>query len=107
MIYVPNLSDYSCVVVIDKDTIRAYKNTPELNSNVNYDDIYINSHYIHNSGTELITTEPICMTNDVLTDEVYYRNDFPSILLTFVLLAFICFYLPTRLLFKLFRKRGV
>lgn len=106
MIYVPD-STYSCYSVLDSDTVRAYESTPVLDSDVNYRDYFINSHYVYSDGVEHISSLPTCISSQNVTTEVYYRNDFSSILLTFVLLAFICFYLPTRLLFKLFRKKGV
>lgn len=106
MIYVPDLS-YNCYIVYDKDTIRAYKNEPRLVGMNDYVDYFVNSHYLSSEGSENLLTLPTCMSSSSLTNEVYYRNDFPSILLCFVLLAIICFYLPTRLLFKLFKKKGV
>lgn len=105
MIYVPDLS-YNCYIVYDKDTIRAYKNQPRLIGSNDYVDYYVNSHYLSSEGTENLLTLPTCMNSSSLTNEVYYRNDFTSIVLMFVLLAFICFYCPTKLILMLFKKRG-
>lgn len=105
MIYVPNLEDFECFSVLDSKTIRAYENNPTIGNNVYYRDYYVNSHYMYKEGFEIVEKIPICISDDKLTNEVYYRNDFPHILVIFVILAFICFYLPTKLVFKLFRKR--
>ena len=105
MIYVPNLEDYECFVVKDSETIRAYENEPIIGENVSYRDYYINSHYVYSDGLELITNVPICLNSSNLTAEVYYRNDFDSILIIFSLLAIICFYIPTKIVLKMFKKR--
>lgn len=106
MIYVPDLN-FQCYSVIDKDTIRAYYEEPELENIVDYRDYYINSHYIYTDGIEKISVIPQCIESTNLTNEVYYRNDFVIILIMFVLLAFICFYIPTTIFMKLFKKKGV
>lgn len=106
MIYVPDLENYKCFVLQDKDTIRAYENVPLDNSLVNYRDYYVNSHYVYNDSVESIIVAPKCIDISKLTNEVYYRNDFDSILVIFLILVLICFYFPTRLIFLLFKKRG-
>ena len=109
MIYVPN-DTYACYSVLDKDTIRAYHTQPKRASTIDYTDYFINSHYISSEGSETFLTTsslPVCITSQNITSEVYYRNDFPSILLTFILLAIICFLLPTMLILKLFKKKGM
>ena len=106
MIYVPDLN-FQCYSVIDKDTIRAYYETPELGNIVDYRDYFINSHYIYTDGIETISVIPQCIESTNLTNEVYYRNDFVIILIMFVLLSFICFYIPSTIFMKLFKKKGV
>jgi len=103
MIYVPDLENYSCYVVIDSETIRAYKETPVNNLDVNYRDYYVNSHYLFNDGIETFTQSsilPVCLDNSVLTNDIYYRNDLPQILFIFVVFFFFCIFLP----FKLFTR---
>ena len=104
MIYVPDLENYECFVVLDSKTIRAYEEMPVLGELIDYRDYYINSHYIYSDGIELIEKVPVCISEDKLTTESYYRNDLSHILIIFVILAFICFYLPSKLLFRMFRK---
>ena len=109
MIYVPDVS-YPCYSILDTNTIRAYHSQPSRPSTVDYTDYFINSHYISSEGSETFLTSsslPVCISSLNLTNEVYYRNDFDSILIIFIILAFVCFYLPTRLVFKLFKKKGI
>lgn len=105
MIYVPDLN-YACYVVHDKDTIRAYKIEPTQNSQINYRDFFINSNYIFKDGTQIFReTVPVCLDNSILTDSVYYRNDFDRILIIFLILCIFCFYIPIKIFSRIF-KRG-
>lgn len=106
MIYVPN-NEYSCYVIYDSETIRAYKTIPEYEKQIDYVDYYVNSHYMSNDGLETFTissTLPNCIDKSKITSEFYYRNDFTDILIIFVLMAFICLYLPFKLVFRFFKK---
>lgn len=109
MIYLPidDFSSYSCYYVYDKDTIRAYKTTPQNNSSSDYDDYYINSHYLIKSGTQTFgqfSTLPTCMNSTSLTNEIYYRNDMPSILLMFLIICIFAFYIPFNIVKRFFKK---
>lgn len=112
MIYVPDLS-YQCYVIQNADTIRAYKTKPYNPSynqsiNIEYRDYYYSSHYVHQDGTQQFSTYstiPTCLSNDVLTDNFYYRNDFDSILIIVLIVSIFCFYIPLKIFSKLF-KRG-
>lgn len=107
MIYVPDLENYKCFVVRSEDVIRAYEEVPKNNMEVNYRDYYYNSNYLYNDGIQSFstyTTLPTCLDNSVLTTEVYYRNDFDSILVIFICLCLIFFYVPTKILFRFFRR---
>ncbi len=84
MIYLPieDFSTYQYYAVIDKDTIRAYKEVPEINKTIEYTDYYINSHYLEKKGFEMfqetsIIPEQIETTN--LTNVACYRNDLADI----------------------------
>lgn len=106
-IYVPNLENYQCVYVRSNDIIRAYFQKPRNNSTVTYRDYYINSNYIYTDGEQSFsnyTLLPTCLNNTNLTSEVYYRNDFDSILVMFICLCLIFFYIPIKILFRLFRR---
>lgn len=114
MIYVPDLN-YSCYVIVNKDTIRAYTQKPynpgyNNSVNINYRDYYINSNYLYNDSYETFnnyTKLPTCLDSSKLTNEVYYRNDLADILIIFVILALIIIYLPLKIFFRLFKKGGV
>lgn len=107
MIYVPNINDYQCVYVRNDSTIRAYKQLPNYNSTVDYVDYYYNSNYLFTEGQQQFSnyaTLPTCLDNNLLTDNYYYRNDFPSILLMFFIISIFTIYLPFKILFRLIRR---
>lgn len=106
MLYVPNVEDYKCVVIRDSETIRAYKEIPTHNSNIDYDDYYYNSHYISQSGNQQFSqynTFPTCQNTANLTDEIYYRNDLADIFFCILFLS-ILLMIPFKILFRLFRR---
>lgn len=107
MIYVPDLENYKCFVVRNESTIRAYKNIPVNNSDVAYRDYFYNSNYLYQDGVQSFgsySTLPICLDNSNLTNNVYYRNDFDSILIIFLIMCIFCFYLPLKIFVRLFRR---
>lgn len=97
---VDNISDFACYSVYDKDTIRAYKTMPHLDSSSDYIDFYINSHYLEKSGTQRwgswSDSLPSCLSTSVITNDIYYRTDLKDSLLIFVLLVLIIFWIPFR-----------
>lgn len=104
-IYLPN-TDYACYVVRDSNTIRAYETQPRLNTNVDYTDYYVNSHYIYTNGTQQFgqyATLPVCM-GATITDNVFYRNDIADILITFIIIVLVCFYFPYRIISRAFGR---
>lgn len=106
MIYVPNVEDYQCVIVYNNETLRAYTTTPTHNNISNYTDYYVNSHYLQNSGSQQFSqyaSLPNCLNGDILTDNIFYRNDIVSILLLFVLLVVIIGF-PVWIIVKRFFK---
>ncbi len=106
MIYVPDLN-YKCYVVRDSNTIRAYSQTPTRNQDISYRDYFINSNYLYQDGTQNFgnySNLPVCLTNDVLTDNVYYRNDLDSILIVFLIISIFSFYIPIKVFKRLFRR---
>lgn len=107
MIYVPDTS-YSCYVVQSEEVIRAYVQMPSYNTLVDYRDYYIRSDYIYKDGYQQFnqySTLPVCLSKSVLTDEIYYRTDFDSILVIFTILSLFVLYIPLRIFFRFF-KRG-
>lgn len=107
MIYVPDKENYSCFVVRDSNTIRAYKQKPTYNSNIDYRDYYVNSNYMYQDGNQQFSnysTLPVCLNNSELTNNVYYRNDFDSILIIFLILSIFCFLIPLKVFLRFFRR---
>lgn len=106
MIYVPDTS-YSCYVVRSENVIRAYSQMPQNNVTVNYRDYYYNSNYLFNDGEQSFsqyTTLPTCLDNSLITNSPYYRNDFDSILVIFLIMSIFCFYIPLKVFMRLFRR---
>lgn len=106
-IYVPDLENYECFVVQGEGVIRAYEQRPVQNRTINYRDYYINSSYIYRDGDQTFsnfTTLPTCLASNVVTDSVYYRNDFDSILIIFMILCIFCFLIPLKVFMRFFRR---
>ncbi len=109
-IYLPieNISDYKCYSVSDQDTIRAYVQQPQLDSSSQYVDFYINSHYLQKSGVQSWgqwnNTLPVCLSSNNITNEVYYRNDFDSILIIFLVLFIFIICLPYKIMSRAFGR---
>lgn len=87
---VPALNDYSCYVIYDSNTIRAYVDFPHLGNNA-YTDFYISSHYLEKNGVQDITSSvelPQCENINRLTNDYWYRLDLAHIIViaTFILL---------------------
>lgn len=108
MIYVPEDSIYdSCYVVQSQGVIRGYDIYPQNNRSYNYRDYYTDSNYMYRDGSgqwSQYTTLPICLSSDVITNDYYYRNDFASICLIFIIFAIIIIYLPFKLFSRLFGR---
>lgn len=107
MIYVPDMTNYQCFVVRSEEVIRAYKQVPYNNSTIQYRDYYYNSNYLYQDGEQSFsqyTTLPVCLDNSKLTTEVYYRNDFDSILTIFLIMSIFCFLIPIKIFTRLFRR---
>lgn len=107
MIYVPEYTSGNCAYIYNSDVIRVYDSVPQHNTTVPYKDYYIKSSYIYNTGSTTFstyTTLPTCIDSARITTDVYYRNDFDSILIIFVLLVIICFWVPWKIFIRLFRR---
>lgn len=109
-IYLPidKVSDYKCYSVYDKDTIRAYVQQPQLDSTSQYVDFFINSHYLQRTGTQSWgqwnSSLPVCLPSSSITNEVYYRNDFDSILIIFLVLFIFIIALPFKVMSRAFGR---
>lgn len=106
MIYVPS-TNYSCYVVQSEGVIRAYEQTPRNNIDINYRDYFIRSNYIYKDGIQSFgpySSLPVCLDNSQITNSVYYRNDFDSILIIFLIMSIFCFLIPIKIFTRLFRR---
>jgi len=107
MIYVPEKDSYACYVVNSDTTIRAKKNFQNNNYNIDSRDYFFHSNYFYRDGTQTFnqySTLPVCLPSNKITSEVYYRNDFDSILIIFLIMCIFCFYIPLKIFFRLFRR---
>ena len=108
MIYVPEDNVYNkCYVVQGEGVIRGYDRYPNNNSNYNYRDYYINSSYIYREGSgtwSSYSTLPICLDSGNITNSFYYRLDFPSVLVMFLIINIFGIFLPIKIFSKIFRK---
>lgn len=107
MIYVPDKENYKCFVVRSEEVIRAYEEIPRNNTEVVYRDYYYNGNYYYNDGVQSFsqyTTLPVCIDNNNVTSNVYYRNDLADILIIFAIMSIFCFYIPIKIFMRLFRR---
>ena len=108
MIYMPNDNTYNkCYVVQSEGVIRGYDTIPNYNTTYNYRDYYIKSNYIYRDGTgqwNQYSTLPICLDNNTITNNFYYRNDFSSICIIFMTIFFFVFFIPFKLFSRFFRR---
>ena len=102
MIYIP-FDNYICYSFIDSNNIRAYE-TINLNTDNNFIDIYINSHYLTNNGVENLIIQPNCIDSDKLTTDWKNRNDLSDIVLITFFGCLFFFGIPLLLLKKLFKR---
>lgn len=103
MIYLP--TDYlnkPCYVIND-GYIRVYDTINEDYRNVVYD-IYVNQDYMVKKGTATYSSKTVCDTLNTYTDDVYYRIDFDSILIIFIIMCIFCFLIPLKIFIRLFRR---
>lgn len=107
MIYVPDLDNYKCFVVRSEEVIRAYEEIPRNNTEVVYRDYYYNSNYLYNDGIQSFSqyaSLPVCLDSNIVTSDIYYRNDFDRILIIFIIIAIVCIYLPLKIFKRFFRR---
>lgn len=107
MIYVPDKESYECYVVQSEGVIRAYEQKPANGLTINYRDYYIDSNYIFRDGYQTFSNYasiPVCLDNANVTSDFYYRNDFDSILIIFLIILIIGFLLPFKIVTRFFKR---
>lgn len=109
LIFVPESTTYNkCYVVQSEGVIRGYDTLPSYNTSYNYRDYYIKSSYIFRDGSgswSNYANLPICLDNDNITNDFYYRNDFSNILIIFLIINIFAIYLPIKIFSKILGKR--
>lgn len=110
-IYVPEDTTYNkCYVVQSEGVIRGYDRVPTNNTSYNYRDYYIDSSYIYKDGSgtwSQYTNLPICLDSSVITNDFYYRQDFPYILFIFLVFNIFGIFVPIKIFSKLFKRGGL
>lgn len=105
MIYMPEDSIYNkCYIVQSSDIIRGYDRVPKNNESYNYRDYYINSSYIYKDGYSnwgSYTNLPICLDSNVITNNMWYRQDIDKIVIVFCFIFFFIFFFITKLFKRL------
>lgn len=100
-IYVPS-SNLSCYRFIDRNTLRGYFAKPNVGDEVDFYDFYLDQHYNSVTGNETLNEDITCLTN--ITTNYLYRNDIVEVLIFFMIVGFFVFYIPIKILFRLFRR---
>lgn len=107
-IFVPADSIYDqCYVVQSEGVIRGYDTYPRNNTSYNYRDYYVRSNYIFRDGQGTWSnygTLPVCLDSDIITNDFWYRQDLPSILIIFLIINIFAIYIPIKVVSKIFRK---
>lgn len=101
-IYVPTQYLNKPCYQVNQNYIRVYATTHNSNNTVY--DIYVNQDYQVRRSTSGYSSSTYCDNINTYTDEIYYRVDFPQIILMFFLLVVICFYTPWKILLRMFRR---
>lgn len=92
--------------VINNGYIRVYNTVNTEERNIVYD-IYVNQNYMVKKSSASYSSNTVCDTTNTYTDDVYYRNDFDSILIIFLILSIFCFYIPLKLFSSIYKRRSL
>lgn len=102
-IYVPTEYLNKPCYTINNGYIRVY-DTINGNSNRIYD-IYINQDYMIKEATANYSSNTQCVNPNLITDDIFYRTDFDSILIIFFILCFFIIYIPFKItIFRFIRR---
>lgn len=77
----------------------------------NYNTTYCTCNRIYPNSDYLVSSDYSCSLSNYnlipysqFTDDVYYRTDFDSILIIFLIMCIFCFYIPIKIFTRLFRR---
>ena len=108
-IYLPidNVDDFACYSIQSNGIIRAYYSQPRNNNSSNYIDFDTRNHYFEIQGTQSwsqYSTLPTCLSKSSITTDYVYRTDFDSILIIFFILSIFIFYLPYKIISRMYGR---
>ena len=98
-----DLPNNKCYEYQDTYILRIYDSI-NINQENNFTDYNTANHYQSKSGSIFLENEPVCMSHEYLSHELYYRNDLSHILVIFLILAIFIIYLPIKIFSKFFKK---
>lgn len=103
MIYIPtNLIDESFSYSINNNIITVYENCSS--NNCTCVDIYPKLDYNFSEQYNCSSDNVIMLDQNNITDNFYYRLDFPSILFIFVVFSFFIIYCPLAIIRRFFKR---
>lgn len=108
-IYLPiEVNSNQCPVVVSDGHIRVYDRIPNGTdiSNVHYYDFYIRENYLERQSTTNFNryTSLDCLDTTQFVTDFWYRPDIWQSLLCFVIIGGIGFYLPYKIISRLFGR---
>lgn len=98
-LYVPNYDSDSCVIVLDKDTIRVFDSISGLTNS--YTDYYVNSHYMSKRGVYGVV-DLDCISHDSISNIPIYRNDILDIFVVSLSMIFVGYFFISKLIKTIF-----
>lgn len=110
-IYVPKDTTYNkCYIVQSEGIIRGYNKAPAYSTDYSYRDYYINSDYIYKDGSGSWGSSsyyglPVCLSEEAITNEEFYRVDYYQSLLIFFIWFIFVILIPTKVFLQLFKRR--
>lgn len=108
-IYLPeSINNNQCVVVQGEGHIRVYDRRPNGSQiqGVTYRDYYLRENYLTSNNTTDFSyyTSLNCLDNNQFTNDIWYREDIYQSLICFIIMALIMFYLPFKIISRLFGR---
>lgn len=108
MIYSPISleNNNKCYEYQDTVILRIYDSI-NLDQQNTYTDYNTGNHYSSKTGTIFLTSEPVCIDHNDLSNEFYYRNDLTHILVCFLIMSIFIFYIPIKIFLRFYKKGSI
>lgn len=110
MIYVPEYESYNCAYLNSSNILRVYDSVPIQGRTIDYREYAIDNHYVYRDGSTTFSnysTLPVCLDDDVITTNFYYRTDISDIVFLFISFIGINYILISKLVKLFFRGSKV